>query len=109
MNYCEDYYEILQVHHMAEPEIISSAYRRLAKKYHPDVSKNKTSGAIMQKINEAYRILKEPDSRRQYHKKWMKRHIVKDKNHRTKVKAQDWDEKKIYSAKGSLRTTLITY
>lgn len=39
----EDFYRILQVHYLAEPEVIESAYRRLAKKYHPDV--NKTAGA----------------------------------------------------------------
>lgn len=34
-----DYYEILQVHVNAEPEIIKAAYKRLSIKYHPDVNK----------------------------------------------------------------------
>ena len=62
----EDYYRILQVHYLAEPEVIESAYRRLAKKYHPDV--NRTAGAElrMKKINEAYDTLRDNIKRRAY-------------------------------------------
>ena len=35
----DDLYEILQVHYNAEPEVIQAAYRRLARKYHPDVNR----------------------------------------------------------------------
>ena len=37
----QDYYAILQVHEKAIPEVIDRAYRVLARKYHPDVSKEK--------------------------------------------------------------------
>ena len=47
----EDYYRILQVHYLAEPEVIESAYKRLAKKYHPDVNKNESSVEMMQKYS----------------------------------------------------------
>lgn len=66
----EDYYRILQVHYLAEPEIIESAYRRLAKKYHPDVNKDGNSAEMMQKINQAYEELGNPVKRQQYNLEW---------------------------------------
>jgi diguanylate cyclase (GGDEF)-like protein len=62
----EDYYRILQVHFLAEPEVIESAYKRLAKKYHPDVNKSAGSDARMKKINEAYETLSDASKRRVY-------------------------------------------
>lgn len=62
----EDYYRILQVHFLAEPEVIESAYKRLAKKYHPDVNKAAGSDARMKKINEAYETLSDSGKRRAY-------------------------------------------
>lgn len=61
-----DFYKILQVHYLAEPEIIESAYRKLAKKYHPDVSNDENTVEIMQKINSAYEVLGNSEKRRQY-------------------------------------------
>lgn len=61
-----DYYAILQVHYLAEPEVIESAYKRLAKKYHPDVNKSAGSDARMKKINEAYETLRDASRRRAY-------------------------------------------
>jgi diguanylate cyclase (GGDEF)-like protein len=67
MSKLEDYYKILQVHYNAEPEIIESAYKKLAKKYHPDINSNSTHATnIMQKINEAYQVLKDPQKREIY-------------------------------------------
>lgn len=62
----DDYYRILQVHFLAEPEVIESAYKRLAKKYHPDVSKAFGADARMKKINEAYETLRDTARRRAY-------------------------------------------
>jgi diguanylate cyclase (GGDEF)-like protein len=62
----EDYYRILQVHYLAEPEVIESAYKRLAKKYHPDVNKMAGSEVRMKKINEAYETLSDGTKRRAY-------------------------------------------
>ena len=62
----EDYYRILQVHFLAEPEVIESAYKRLAKKYHPDVNTSAGSDARMKKINEAYETLRDTVKRRAY-------------------------------------------
>ncbi len=62
----EDYYRILQVHFLAEPEVIESAYKRLAKKYHPDVNTAAGSDSRMKKINEAYETLSDIGKRRAY-------------------------------------------
>jgi len=66
-----DYYRILQVHPEAEPDVIEAAYRRLVRKYHPDVltEKQRNDPAIQRKaqeINEAYDILSDPDKRQAY-------------------------------------------
>ncbi len=64
-----DYYQVLQVRRDAEPEVIERAYKALSLKYHPDVSspdRRQTANQRMQLINEAYRTLKDPASRRRY-------------------------------------------
>ncbi len=60
----KDYYLILQVQPSAEPEVIQAAYRRLARKYHPDVEEN--SPVQMQELNEAYEVLSDPAKRADY-------------------------------------------
>jgi diguanylate cyclase (GGDEF)-like protein len=62
----EDYYSILQVHFLAEPEVIESAYKRLARKYHPDINKSAGADGRMKKINEAYETLHDAARRRAY-------------------------------------------
>lgn len=69
----EDYYRILQVHFLAEPEVIESAYKRLAKKYHPDVNKATGADSRMKKINEAYETLRDPEKRSAYDSQHVKR------------------------------------
>lgn len=63
-----DYYRILQVHYQAEQEIIESAYKRLARKYHPDSNPMNNSDDMMQLINEAYSILSDPVKRKEYNR-----------------------------------------
>ena len=59
-----NYYRILQVDPSAEPEVVDGAYRRLAKKYHPDTREtNEISSERMQLINEAYEVLIDPGRR----------------------------------------------
>jgi hypothetical protein len=65
----DDPYVILQVARHAEPEVIEAAYRRLARKYHPDVDSSPDANARMQKINWAYEILKDPVKRASYDRK----------------------------------------
>jgi len=68
----QDYYKTLQVHPQAEQEVIEAAYKRLAKKYHPDVagSELEHSEMTMQRINQAYEILKDGNRRKAYHAQW---------------------------------------
>jgi DnaJ-class molecular chaperone len=61
-----DYYAILQVNPNAEPEVVDAAYRKLAAKYHPDVSRRSDATARMQQINEAYRVLSDRERRADY-------------------------------------------
>lgn len=67
-DYPYDPYEVLQVSPNAEPEVVEAAYRRLARKYHPDVNSSPDATKRMQIINWAYEILRDPDARREYDK-----------------------------------------
>lgn len=62
----KDYYKILGVDRQADEKAIKSAYRRLARKYHPDVAKSKDAGERFKEISEAYEVLSDPDKRRRY-------------------------------------------
>ena len=75
----KDYYEILGVKRDASETEIKSAYRKLARKYHPDVNKEKGAEEKFKDINEAYRILSNPSARRKYDRAW-NTNIGKDRN-----------------------------
>ena len=68
----EDYYEILQVHFLAEPEVIKKAFAALAYKYHPDRNPGADAAARMQKINIAYAILGDTNKRKLYDAVWIR-------------------------------------
>jgi curved DNA-binding protein len=61
-----DYYEILGIARTASQDEIQKAYRKLARKYHPDVSKAKDAEDRFKEIGEAYEVLKDPDKRSKY-------------------------------------------
>ena len=61
-----DYYEVLGVDKNASEADIKSAFRRLAKKYHPDVSKEENAAEKFKEAQEAYAVLSDPDKRKQY-------------------------------------------
>ena len=60
----KDYYKILGVDRKADDKTIKSAYRKLARKYHPDVNKGKDDK--FKEISEAYEVLSDPEKRRRY-------------------------------------------
>lgn len=62
----KDYYKILGVSRDASEEEIKKAYRRLARKYHPDVNKSPDAEERFKEINEAYEVLSDPEKRRKY-------------------------------------------
>ena len=78
----KDYYEILQVHFDASPDVIKAAYRKLCTVYHPDTSHNENEMQRMSELNEAYHILINADKRAEYHKVWLanktsrSRHVI---------------------------------
>jgi len=61
-----DYYDILGVSRDADKEEIKRAYRRLARKYHPDVNKENGAEERFKEINRAYEVLSEPEMRTRY-------------------------------------------
>ena len=62
-----DYYEVLGVDRNASDADLKKAYRKLAKKYHPDVNPgDKDAEAKFKEATEAYGILSDPDKRKQY-------------------------------------------
>ena len=76
----KDYYKILQVHPTAEQEVIKAAYDRLARKYHPDVSQEPFAPQRMAEINEAYEVLGNLNTRRQYHPVWIQKRRESNNN-----------------------------
>lgn len=61
-----DYYETLGVSRDADKEELKRAYRRLARKYHPDVNKEPGADEQFKEINRAYEVLSEPETRARY-------------------------------------------
>jgi len=62
----KDYYKILGVSKDVSKEDLKKAYRKLARKYHPDVSKEPNAEAKFKEVGEAYEALKDPQKRDQY-------------------------------------------
>lgn len=64
----KDYYKIMHLPRDAGPEDIKRSYRKLARKYHPDVSKEADAENKFKELGEAYEVLKDPEKRSLYDK-----------------------------------------
>lgn len=62
----KDYYKIMGVARDASQDEIKRAYRKLARKYHPDVSKEANAETRFKEVGEAYEVLKDPEKRAAY-------------------------------------------
>jgi curved DNA-binding protein len=62
----KDYYEVLGVTRGANADAVKRAYRKLARKYHPDVSKEKNAENKFKELQEAYEVLRDPEKRAAY-------------------------------------------
>ncbi|MGB5440798.1 MAG: DnaJ C-terminal domain-containing protein [Gammaproteobacteria bacterium] len=62
----KDYYTIMGIERSASQDEIKRAYRKLARKYHPDVSKEADAEARFKEVGEAYEVLKDPEKRAAY-------------------------------------------
>ncbi|TVQ09986.1 MAG: molecular chaperone DnaJ [Leptolyngbya sp. DLM2.Bin27] len=61
-----DFYDLLGISRNADQDDIKRAYRRLARKYHPDVNKDSGAEDTFKEINRAYEVLSEPEARARY-------------------------------------------
>src|SRR5579863_3286038 len=62
----KDYYEVLGVTRGAAADEVKRAYRKLARKFHPDVSKEKNAESKFKEVQEAYEVLRDPEKRAAY-------------------------------------------
>lgn len=62
----KDYYQVMGIDRNATPDEIKRAYRKLARKYHPDVSKEANAEDKFKELQEAYEVLKDPEKRKKY-------------------------------------------
>ena len=61
-----DYYEVLGLSKGASDDEIKRAYRKMAKKYHPDVNKDPGAEESFKEVNEAYEVLSDPQKKATY-------------------------------------------
>ena len=61
-----DYYAVLGIQRSASPEEITRAFRKLARKYHPDIDKSPQATQKFKEINEAHEVLEDPEKRKKY-------------------------------------------
>ena len=62
----KDYYKVLGLTKAATPDDIKRVYRKLARIYHPDISKEDNAEEQFKEVGEAYEVLKDPEKRAAY-------------------------------------------
>ncbi|SQI82496.1 DnaJ-class molecular chaperone CbpA [Klebsiella oxytoca] len=92
----KDYYAILGVQPTDDLKTIKTAYRRLARKYHPDVSKENDAEARFKDLAEAWEVLKDDQRRAEYDQLWQHRndpHFGRQQHsHEQSYSQQDFDD-----------------
>ncbi|MEO3991156.1 curved DNA-binding protein [Pseudocitrobacter cyperus] len=92
----KDYYTILGVKPTDDLKTIKTAYRRLARKYHPDVSKENDAEARFKDLAEAWEVLKDDEKRAEYDELWAHRNDPQfgrqQKGHAQNHSQQDFDD-----------------
>ncbi|RJQ50743.1 MAG: J domain-containing protein [Actinobacteria bacterium] len=81
----KDHYKALEVHPHASPEVIDKAYRILSLKHHPDrqpAVSRKAATEKMQRLNEAYAVLSDPQRRRCYDRERAMGQAARENEHR---------------------------
>lgn len=91
MNF-KDYYKIMGVSRNATDKEIKTAYRRLARKYHPDISKEKDAEERFKEIGEAYEVLKDPKKRKIYDQHGSDRQEQAQQSATQNQQAWDWEQ-----------------
>ena len=84
------YYDVLGVVPNASQDDIKSAYRRLAKAYHPDVNRDSDADARFKEINEANQILSVPDRRAQYDRLVLMQEMHTEHEQEKRVRYEEW-------------------
>jgi len=69
----KNYYKVLQIDPLAEVEVVEAAYRKLARKYHPDHNKEAIAAKRMTDLNEAYEVLSHPEKRSRYYTAYLQK------------------------------------
>ena len=91
-----DYYKILGIDKTATPKDVKTAYRKLARKYHPDLNpNNKDANKNFQEINEANEVLSDPEKRKKYDQ------YGKDWQHADEFEKQKQYQEQSFNSRGS--------